>query len=184
LANHYYYLIASLPMLSYDMENPMSEDEFFDTYGQILAKKDYLILQKSKLIPVEEKSGNTILEKWNNWERSLRNELVRMRAGKKGIDGEKYVAGEGFEAGISEIAREAFQAPSPLDAESILNKARWDCLETLESGHYFDFAKIIIYFLKLQVVQRKLQISKEKGKTAFSEIYAAIHDKNSAQKNS
>jgi len=184
LANHYYYLIASLPTLSYDMENPVSEEEFFGEYESVLTEKDYKILKSAKLIPLEEKSENVTLEKWNNWERSLRNELVRMRAGKKGIDGEKYVAGEGFEAGIPEIAREAFQAPSPLDAESILNKARWDCLETLESGHYFDFAKIIIYFLKLQVVQRKLQISKEKGKTAFSEIYAAIHDKNSAQKNS
>ena len=167
-------------MLSYDMENPMSEEEFFESFGQILTEKDFDTLKNAKLVPVGEPQSNKILEKWNNWEISLRNELVKMRASKKGQDGEKYIA-DGFETDSLEIAREAFQASTPLDAELILNKARWDYLETLEAEHYFDLAKVIIYFLKLQILQRKLLINKEKGKTAFSEIYTVIHDKNSAK---
>jgi len=171
-------------MLSYDMENPMSEEEFFDSYGQILTEKDYNTVKNSKLIPVEEKPANKALEKWNNWERTLRNELVKMRASKKAQDGEKYIVDGEFETATLEIAREIFQASSPLDAELILNKARWDYLEEIEVGHYFDIVKVIVYFLKLQILQRKLQINKEKGKTAFSEIYTVIHDKNSTQENS
>ncbi len=171
-------------MLSYDMEKSMSEEEFFDSCESILTEKDYKTVKNSRIIPLEEKPANQVLEKWNNWERSLRNELVKMRAGKKGQDSEKYVSAGGLETGTAEVAREAFQASMPLDAESILNKARWDYLEMLEAGHYFDLGKIIIYFLKLQILQRKLQINKEKGKAAFAEIYSSIHGKNNQQKSS
>ena len=170
-------------MLSYDIEKPMTEEEFFDSCGSILTEKDYKIVKNAKLIPFEENSANPVLEKWNSWERSLRNELVKMRAGRKSQDSEKYIASGGVETGTIEIAREAFQASNPLDAESIINKARWDYLEMLEAGHYFDLGKIIIFFLKVQVLQRKLQINKEKGKAAFSEIYNAINDKNSTEEN-
>ena len=183
MANLYYYLIASLPMLSYDMENPMSEEEFFESFGSILTEKDFNTLKNAKLVPVSEPQSNKILEKWNNWEISFRNELAKMRASKKAQDSEKYIA-DGFDVDSFEIAREAFQASNPLDAELIINKARWDYLETLESGHYFDLANVIVYFLKLQILQRKLQINKEKGKTAFSAIYTVIHDKNKAKENS
>jgi hypothetical protein len=83
--------------------------------------------------------------------------------------------------GVSEVAREAFQATSPLDAESVLNKARWEYLELLETGNYFNLSKLIIYFLKLQVLQRKMEIDKEKGKAVFTEVYAAVLEKGKAQ---
>ena len=170
-------------MLSYDMEKPMSEEEFFDCCASILTEKDFITIKNTRLVPLEEKPSNPVLEKWNNWERSLRNELVKMRAAKKGQDSEKHIAAGGLETGVLEIAREAFQAATPLDAESVLNKARWDYLEMLEAGHYFDIGKVIIYFLKVQILQRKLQINKEKGKIAFAGIYDVIHDNNSAQEN-
>ena len=170
-------------MLSYDMENPMSEEDFLDSYGQIITEKDFITLKNAKLVPVEDLQPNKTLEKWNSWERTLRNELVKMRANKKAQDGEKYLVDGEFETATLEIAREIFQASNPLDAELILNKARWDYLEELEVGHHFDIVGIIVYFLKLQILQRKLQINKEKGKTAFSEIYNIIHEKNSTKEN-
>jgi len=166
-------------MLSYDMEKPMSEAEFFEICESALTEKTFLTVQSARLVPLEEKSSIKIIEKWNSWERGLRNELVKMRASKKALDVEKYIADGDVDIGVFEIAREAFLAATPLEAESILNKARWDYLEELETLHYFDLSKIIISYLKIQVLQRKLQIDKEKGKTAFTEIYASVHDKNS-----
>jgi hypothetical protein len=166
------------------MEKPISEAEFFEVCETTLTEKNFLILQSARLVPFEEKSKTTIIEKWNCWERGLRNELVKMRASKKSQDSEKYIPEGNTEIGVFEVAREAFQAPSPLEAESILNRARWDYLEELEAGHYFNFSTIIVYYLKLQLLQRRAQINKEKGKTAFNEIYTVIHDENSAKESS
>jgi hypothetical protein len=107
-----------------------------------------------------------------------------MRAGKKGIDSEKYIVSGSLETGIIEIAREAFAAPAPLDAELILNKARWEYLEMLEAGHYFDLGKLIIYFLRLQILQRKAQINTEKGKAVFGDVYSIITSETDGRKSS
>ena len=166
------------------MEKPPTEADFFDCCGAVLSEKNYSIIRSATLVPREEKSANKTVEKWNSWERGLRNELVKMRASKKSQDSEKYIAVGDTEVGVSEVAREAFQAASPLDAESVLNKARWEYLEELESGNYFNLSKLIIYYLKLQILQRKQEIDKETGKAAFAEIYTSVLEKGRSQESS
>ena len=176
MANQYYYAVSSLPMLFYDTEKPMTAGEFIECCETTVTEKDLQILKSAKIIPDNEIPGNTVLEKWNNWEKSLRNELVRMRAGKKGTDPEKYLKSSSLEPGIIETAREAFNAQSPLEGEVVLNRARWDYLEMLEAGHFFDLGKLIIYYLQLQILHRKAQITRERGEPAFKEIYSKIMD--------
>lgn len=184
MANQYYYTVSSLPMLSYDTEKFMSLDEFFDCCETTITEKDFNILKSAKLIPVDDSvSPEPVLEKWNSRERSLRNELVKMRAGKKGVDSEKYIAAGSLETGVIETAREAFGAPSPLDAELILDKSRWEFLEMLEAGHFFDLGKLVIYSLQLQLLQRKARINKEAGKAGFDEIYSSITGKEKTDNN-
>ncbi len=164
-------------MLSYDSEKFMSEEDFFDCCEATITEKDFQTLKKARIVPEEGNSAVPVLEKWNSWERSLRNELVKMRAGKKGQDSEKYISGGSLETGVLETAREAFNCASPLDAELLLDRARWEYLEMLEAGHFFDLGRLIIYFLQLQILQRKSQINKEKGKSGFEEIYSGITGK-------
>lgn len=162
-------------MLAYDTEKFMSEEEFLDCCESTVSPQDYRLLKSVSLVPSSlEETINPVLDKWNSWERSLRNDLVKMRASRKGVDGDKYVASGTIETGLQNIARDAFSAATPLEAEIILDRARWDYLENLEAGHYFDLGKLIIYFLQLQLMKRKSLIVKEKGKSKFEEIYAAI----------
>jgi hypothetical protein len=173
-------------MISWDSEKFMSEEEFFDCCESTITGKDFQILKNARIVPAsgEEIPANPVLDKWNSWERSLRNELVKMRAGKKGQDGEKYLSSGNFETGVLETAREAFNSASPLEAEVILDRARWDYLDMLEAGHYFDLGRLIIYFLQLQILYRKGQINREKGKSGFEELYRNITEKAGSQNNS
>lgn len=167
-------------MLSWDAEKVMSEEEFFDCCEATVTERDFYLLTQARLSlsgEREEAILDPVLDKWISWETSLRNELVRMRATKKGIDGEKYISSSAFEAGVTEIAREAFGTSSPLDAEIVIDKARWDFLGMLEAEHQFDTGKLIIYFLQLQILLRKVQIEKEKGKKAFEDVYSHITGK-------
>ena len=44
----------------------------------------------------------------------------------------------------------------------------------MESGHYFDIDKILIYLLRLQILQRKALFDDQKGRELFDKIYAEI----------
>lgn len=178
MLDYYFYTVSSLPMLAYDMERFMSEEEFLHCCESTVSPRDFQILKSASIVPlIQEETGQPVLDKWYSWERSLRNDLVKMRAGRKGVDGDKYVASGAIETGLQNIAREAYTASTPLEAEIILDRARWEYLENLEAGHYFDLGKLIIYFLQIQLLQRRSRIIKEKGRAAFDEIYSVITEK-------
>jgi hypothetical protein len=165
-------------MLSYDAEKFLSQEEFLDCCESTISPKDFQVLKSAGIIPTpQEETGHPVLDKWNSWERSLRNDLVKMRAGHKGVDAEKYFLEGSVETGVYNIARDAYTAATPLEAEMILDRARWAYLENLEAGHHFDLGKLIVYYLQLQLLQRKARMVKEQGKTSFDEIYAAITER-------
>ncbi len=177
MANQYYYTVSSLPMLFFDSEKFMTQEEFFECCETTVSEKDFNTLKSAAVLPGENPGNNIVLSKWNSWENSLRDELVKLRAAKKGIDADKYVSGNAGESGVSELARDVFNASSPLEAETILDKGRWEYLEMLESGHIFDLGKLIIYYLQLQILERKSQINHEKGQQNFKTLYSEILEK-------
>ena len=175
MANQYYYTVSSLPMLMWDSDKFMTESEFLYACESTVAEKDFETLKASLLIPVQGAAvTNPVLKSWYDWENTLRSELVKLRAAKKGTDAEKYISDNPGEAGVVDIAREAFNQGSPLDAEKVLDQARWDYLDMLEAGHMFDIGKLIIYYLKLQLLNRRALISKDKGQQEYEKIYADI----------
>jgi hypothetical protein len=95
------------------------------------------------------------LKEWVNFEVALRNELVRARASRKKIDPSKFLRlPDSPQAWISHIAMLAYRCTSILEAERILDQARWNFLEDLSQGHYFDFDYLLIYGLKLKILER------------------------------
>ncbi len=61
-----------------------------------------------------------------------------------------------------------------MKAEEYLNRERWIFLEELEVGHFFDLEKLIVYSIRLQLLERKKFFSMEKGKEHFLEMYEQI----------
>jgi hypothetical protein len=59
---------------------------------------------------------------------------------------------------------------NPLDIELKLMKYRWDWLEEREFGHYSDLDFFILYYLKLQLLQRVASFKKELGEEAFEKL--------------
>ena len=161
-------------MLFFDSEKFMTQEEFFECCEATISEKDFNTLKSALILPEENPDFNSVLTKWNNWESSLRDELVKLRAVKRGLDSDKYMSGSAGESGVSELARDAFNAPSPLEAETLLNRGRWEYLEMLESGHFFDLGKLIIYYIQLQILERKSQIDHEKGQQNFKTLYSTI----------
>ena len=61
----------------------------------------------------------------------------------------------------------------PLEIEKEILLLRWNFLEDQEMGHFFDLSFLIIYYLKLQILERLFSFDKERGKERF-ENYSLV----------
>lgn len=158
---YYTYLISSLPALVFGAEPPFSFGDFLKICQPLISESDFNILKTSS------REGEYIyegipptLQKWREFDTTLRNELVKIRASRKKIDPAKYLRRDGYaESSISHAALNAYRNPSLLEAEKALDLARWRALEELCVGHYFDIDFLLIYAHKLLILQRWQRIN-------------------------
>jgi hypothetical protein len=172
MSAYYIYLISSLPALSFSNKMPFNLEELFVKCKGLIPES---AIETLRNICCEDThslgtvSGQT-LKKWINFEVALRNELVRARASRKKIDPLKYIRLPDFpEAHISQIALAAYRSSSILEAEKILDEERWIFLESLNLGHYFDFDSLLIYALKLKILERWEKIQKADKQALFNQ---------------
>ncbi|MBW2028564.1 MAG: DUF2764 family protein [Deltaproteobacteria bacterium] len=164
----YYYIVSSLPYLSFQDSPPFSHEEFLEGCDLWLSNQERAQLGLGLLdverIP-QDLIANDLLLRWVSYENTLRNELVRHRARNLGIGEEKYMRERpGLEVGAAEEVHKALQLPSLREKEIALLEIRWDFLSDMEPGHYFDLTALIIYGLKLQILERMQSFSEEKGR--------------------
>jgi hypothetical protein len=178
----YYYTVSTLPYLQLDGEISIAVDEFLDQCRQRLSAEDMELLESSKLVPTPEdldsrRRSTPAQRAFYRFEAGLRNELVRLRAGKLAWEAEESLRiGPGDEdftgdTEITERAREAFQNESPRDAERQLDRARWHFLDDMEIGHYFDLDKLVVYYLKLLILDRRIHMNAAEGAEGFQAVY-------------
>ncbi len=90
--SQYYYTAASLPMLFYEEDAPVSRSVFLETCGIELAEEDCRLIQKTDLNDTESSEPTcAVLEEWRAWEKTLRNKLASLRAQRKGEDAENHI---------------------------------------------------------------------------------------------
>jgi hypothetical protein len=164
-----------LPFLRLDEPAGIPLEDFHALCRQWLKPKDYLLIMNTHLEDVHQRLPSCpVLRKWQNWEASLRNELVNIRAQRLGRDPFRYIVPSSFVFGMAELAQEVMGMANPLDAEETLNRARWDFLEELEMGHFFDEERLVLYSLKLQLLDRRARFDREKGREKFEYIHSKL----------
>ncbi len=171
MKEQYYYVITSLPYLSLSEELPIRKDGFLANCKVYLKKTDFDILESVSLFDAEKDEVSLdVIRCFFKWETSLRNSLVRLRAESLGLEPDEFVRGEIFDHSQALLAEEAFNADSPLMAEEILNKARWRYLDELEFEHYFDIERLVIFFIKLQILERISSFDAEEGRERLNAV--------------
>ncbi len=170
----FYYTVASLPLLNYDEPGELKYSDYLEDCQKWLKPDEWDTLESSLISPETEKELPGIAEKYRRWEISLRNELVALRAPAVGVEADSFtVPGERF-SDTAALAAAAFKEESPLEAENILNRGRWDFIENLKVGHYFDLEFLVLYSLQLQIIERKRCFDEERGFDRYQEIYKNI----------
>lgn len=178
----YYFTVASLPMLFYEVDSYPSSKTLIDLCRQQVSLHDAALLYDIAEMTVPKKDTyhsftNSTFRRWAEWEISLLTELSNIRAQSLGWESD-FVFDSDLSIATEEIAREAAAQESPLTGEEILNRARWAYLDEIEVGHYFTIDRLIIYLLKIKILERKARFIEPLGQKGFDTIYSGITEHN------
>lgn len=155
---YYTYFISSLPMLHFGMKPPFSSERFLKMCEGLISEQDIYIL---KNLPMRDgdfnpsAGHNPIIQGWLAFDAALRNELVKIRSQYKHVDPLKYLRqGPRADFLLGHIGLSAHRNPSLLEGEKSLDQARWEALDELQAGHYFDADFLLVYGYKLKLLER------------------------------
>ena len=162
----YYYLASQLPFLKFNERVHLGRESFLVEARKWLSDRDFNLLSQVDLNDFYPKPAEPqILREYKKFEHSLRQEISLTRGVK-----------EVLESG--EILKPYLLEGSPLDIERKLLKLRWDFIEEKEEGNYFNLEFLVLFFLKLQILERLFIFDKDKGRAAFDKLSEINPDKN------
>lgn len=170
--SEYYYFAASLPMLRMDRNAPMSYASFMAQAEEHLSAKDYRDLKLAVFSPAEEKASLPVVRDWQNFTLRLQRAVNKARAERLGFSG--WSASNDKE--MDEKAREIVSM-NPLEGERAMLSLSFDFLSSRESGSPFSSSQLMIYALKLQILERSSAFDKDKGRAEFDKLYSDIEGK-------
>ncbi len=172
----YYYLIAQLPSLSYAQPAPMTSERLRELCGDLMSVQDAAVLNRCALDPEAAEAGpsSPLVEAWLAWERALRSALAKGRGQKLKRDPATLVEPPADELDAIAVAKAALSMDSPLEAEFYLDRSRWEAVEKLQAGDYFDRDTVYAYMIKLLLLERKALFRVEEGFAEYKAIYASV----------
>jgi len=153
----YPYLVSSLPMLHFRMKLPFSFEEFLLRCEGCIPERDCALL---RALPkpqayAEGSQRHSAIAAWVDFDTALRNSLVRVRAPRRHREAASYLRPDGYQGlALEQVALAAQRSHSAMEGEQVLDQARWNMLEELSFGHYFDLDFLILYAYKLILLER------------------------------
>lgn len=175
MPSFYVYLISSLPALSFGAKPPFSFERLLEICRGLIPEKDSILLSalNEMLNGDAADAGNRSLGLIQAFERNMRNELVKVRATRFHLDAEKYLRpGEGQDASVGHVALASYRNPSIIEGERLLDAARWEYLDGISIGHYFDLDALIIYAAKLLILERWQKVNSAPKEKLLNETLA------------
>ena len=183
-------MMAQLPYLMYDKKPPMSSEKFKELANSQLSKADASFLKCLSLdVKIETDSpesdtsetlkstGCEFVDRWKEWERTLRLNLARHRSLKlypneEAID-PPVVPDDAYAAAVVAFTQDG----SPLDGEILIDKARWHAIDFITGNDYFHENNAYAYYLKLLILERRELFEAEKGFSEYKSLYAQIFER-------
>lgn len=153
------YIISSLPALSFGEKPPISMDEFIHDISSQLSKKNFSKVAHIDIRDINKTSAGSKLNSVAALQNSIQDDLGLIRKTKRDNNLPKLNI-------LSKVLIES----KPLERERLLMKLYWDELSSIEFGESFTLAEVMIYKLKLQILERLNSFNTEKGRTIFESL--------------
>ncbi len=159
-------------MLEFGVRPPISYTDFISLCKTHLNLADFRTIERVNISPGEDTEDPSYrLREWKRFNTTLRNEMAWRRTLRYGKEPSRYIRGEGLrDPSLSIFAQWVLSQDSPLEAELSLDRMRWDRIEELKKGHYFDIDCLITYALQLQILERWDRINSGDGMQVLQEL--------------
>lgn len=163
MSKEYYYLISSLPQLKIGEKAPFSSEQFLGQCQGYLTEEELSHLSEISEIP-SLKPCNMAEKSWVAWETYLRNILLEHRAIAKKVDSENWLK-ETIDVfpGDRKQIEELLSNANPAIREKGLDSLRWKQLDNCGVRHPFDLSALIIYRIKLLIVEKWEKCNQKNG---------------------
>lgn len=175
----YYYLICSLPFIKLEEAPSINSGEFRRLCEEQVSAKDLQLLDAVSLVPLKDNpfAADSSAFQWLALDKNLRKRMAVYRAGRKSENTTRAVPkGDDF-SDLDRGIQEAYAKPNPAEREKHLDSIRWQWLDELEFGHYFDVNKLFIYKLRLLIHEKWQCRNNELGYENFDRIVDAINSR-------
>ena len=169
---HYYYFVASLPTLKPDEAPRMSSIRHLELCGRYLTSEHLAQLRNAVWDRLAPKSDNRTIAQWQAFEIGLRNQLAILRARVRGEDVLPHLREVPRPTVVIPRVRAAFDAGDPLSVERRLFEIRWRFLGWLDREHFMSLDSLIIYRIKLQLLERRASMNRDAGNEALHDVRA------------
>lgn len=175
-----FYFISTLPGLKSTGEGAPRLADFLVSCRDALSEKEYALLEGLSLCPPalwhETASGNAVVKEWYGWQTAMRNAIVAFRARSLRVEGAKYRREEGEGSGfIGDLKRlmAILEEKTAWKRQQGWEALQWSKLDELEPPLRFCFDALVVYALKLRLLEVRRSYSAEAGRSVFEEILKA-----------
>ena len=161
-------------MLKVNEDLPISYASFLEKCRENMTKNDYSDVLKATFSS-EGEAKNPLMKKWQDYYRFVNGELKEERLKKLGWS-EEIKAEIKKDPVLSERLKRAVNSMNPLEGEKEMLNIYFDFLSSNESLDPFDTDYLMIYALKIQIIERLNSFDSEKGRKEFSRLFKNIQD--------
>jgi len=157
----HYYLVSQLPSLQFDREPFFSVESFLEEAGKWMNRREYSLLVSCRLFQTSlQRNGISVYDTYLSFEERFSRELAEWRREQK----------KGQERKLPPELAALVSEGDPLIVEKMLLKARWDFLDESVIEHHFDLSFLVVYFLKLQILEKLAEYDPEKGRDVYQRL--------------
>lgn len=150
------YLMTSLPSLSLGEAPPITIDEFNDDAKRQLSSRHFKALQSADIQKLDSKVGVKSISSLIN---SIKEDLSEVRAAKA----------QNRQAKPERMPNSLLRG-NPMEREMNILQWQWEELQDIEAGKTFTLTEVLVYKLKLQLVERLYSFNEIKG----AEVLASV----------
>lgn len=171
----YYYLVASLPMLRFDEDPPITRDQFLQSCHAELPSDEYTIIEQlssGQVVHLPKTSG--YLNTYQEIQRKVLESLHRNRARKLSRTEPSESENALSDVMIEDLVKQAMQAEHPLAAELLLMRFFWDTADSLKQMRIFSIEVLYAYAIQLALLERKSLFTPLEGNAEFKRLFSNL----------
>ncbi|MCU4164499.1 DUF2764 family protein [Carboxylicivirga caseinilyticus] len=153
------YLMCSLPSLSFGQVPPITMEEFTRDAKNQLSAKHFKKLEPVDIYQATDSKGKVGLKSIGVMLKEMQNDISEIRMAKA----------QKRTPGLQRLPQAIINA-NPLEREKLIMKWQWEELDTIQAGEVFTLTEVMVYKLRLQILNRLNSFDKEQGAKVLASV--------------